>query len=204
MARPARRARPLLWPALACLLAVATVGDTPGNTALPVSAGLPATPAVASVAGGKVAVPPPRAPIRLDLPSIAAHAPIRPVAVTGTALDVPDDPAVVGWWQAGGRVGQPGAALVLDGHVDNATTGPGALFHLAALVPGDTLVLTTDDGVRHPWTVDTVRSYPKAALPVDLFAPATPPRLVVVSCGGRFDRRTRQYADNIVAIAHQA
>jgi hypothetical protein len=39
------------------------------------------------------------------------------------------------------------------------------------------------------------------ALPPEVFAVGGPPRLVLITCGGAFDRRTRNYADNVVVVA---
>jgi hypothetical protein len=62
-------------------------------------------------------------------------------------------------------------------------------------------VTGASDGVVRRFTVTTVRSYPKAELPRDVFELATTPRLVIITCGGHFNRSTRQYIDNIVAYA---
>ncbi len=125
-----------------------------------------------------------------------------PVAVDGGgALAVPEDPHIVGWWAAGGGLAAPGGALVLDGHVDTAAAGPGALFHLTDLATGDAIGLTASDGVAARFTVTAVRAYPKAGLPADVFRPSPTPRLVIITCGGHFDRGTRQYVDNIVVYA---
>ena len=67
-------------------------------------------------------------PVRIELPTLGVGAPVVPVAVSRDgALAVPENPHVVGWWAGGGE------ALVLDGHVDTAAAGPGALFHLVDL-----------------------------------------------------------------------
>lgn len=133
-------------------------------------------------------------PVRIELPTLGVGAPIVPVAVARDgALTVPEDPRVVGWWAGGGE------ALVLDGHVDTAAAGPGALFHLVDLAAGDTIGLTGADGAVRRFMVTQVRAYPKATLPPDVFRPAA--RLVIITCGGHFDRRTLQYVDNIVAYA---
>jgi hypothetical protein len=38
-------------------------------------------------------------------------------------------------------------------------------------------------------------------VPADVFRRDGPPRLALVSCGGAFDERTGNYADNIVVLA---
>ncbi|MBN9098543.1 MULTISPECIES: class F sortase [unclassified Pseudonocardia] len=142
------------------------------------------------------------APVRLRIPVLRIDAPVRAVA-TGPAgdLGVPDDPQVIGWWAAGGAPGVPGAAGVLDGHVDSAAHGPGALFHLAALVPGDVVAVVTAQGAVVAYAVQEVHRFPKTAFRADLLTPGGAPRLVVVTCGGVFDRATRNYEDNVVVVA---
>ena len=133
-------------------------------------------------------------PVRIELPTIGVGAPIVPVTVgRDGALGVPNDPHVVGWWAGGGE------ALVLDGHVDTAAEGPGALFRLVDLAVGDTIGLAGADGAVRRFMVTEVRAYSKATLPSDVFRPAA--RLVIITCGGHFDRHTLQYVDNIVAYA---
>jgi hypothetical protein len=135
-------------------------------------------------------------PVRIDLPTLGVGAPVVPVAVGGDgALGVPDDPGVVGWWSGAGDT------VVLDGHVDTAAQGPGALFRLVDLVSGDTVAITGVDGSVRRFTVTDVRAYPKALLPPEVFDPES--RLVIITCGGHFDWHTRQYAENIVAFAER-
>jgi Sortase domain len=143
------------------------------------------------------------APVAVELPTLGVRAAVVPVAVGADGeLAVPDDPRVVGWWAAGGRPSDPQAAVVLDGHVDSAVAGLGALFYLRTVVPGDAVVLTTADGARHGYVVTDAATYPKAGLPPSTFTTAG--RLVLVTCGGAFDRATRQYADNVVVMARPA
>ena len=106
----------------------------------------------------------------------------------------------MGWWRAGAHPGDAVGVVVLDGHVDTRRDGPGAFFHLAATHVGDDIVIATDRG-QYRYDVRDVRRYPKPALPPELFAPTGRARLVVVTCGGPFDRTTRQYADNTVVSA---
>jgi hypothetical protein len=46
--------------------------------------------------------------------------------------------------------------------------------------------------------VAAVRTYAKGDLPADVFDQAGAPRLVLISCGGPFDRARRSYRDNVV------
>ena len=51
------------------------------------------------------------------------------------------------------------------------------------------------------YRVVSVRAYPKSELPADVYSVRGPPRLVLVTCGGPFDRAARHYRDNIVVTA---
>jgi len=80
---------------------------------------------------------PPQTPLRLALPSLEVNAPVVPVDVgPGAALQVPEDPDVLGWWQGGTRPGSAQGTVVIDGHVDTARNGPGALYQLRRLTTG--------------------------------------------------------------------
>jgi len=194
-----------------CAAGLLLIGCAVARAAAPTDADLPvptlrvppSTVAVAPAAPHTLRAPPGNAkPVRIDVPTLGVSAPVVPVAVRGDGeLTVPEDPRVVGWWAAGGG---PDATLVLDGHVDTAAAGPGALFHLRDLPPGAAIGLATSDSGVLTYTVTAVRTYPKAELPPDVFRPAAAPRLVIVTCGGHFNRTTRQYIDNIVAYAEPA
>jgi hypothetical protein len=107
---------------------------------------------------------------------------------------------VLGWWRDGGRPGSGRGTVVIDGHVDTRLQGPGALYRLREMPLGAVIELRDASGDQR-YVVRAVHSYPKAALPSELFDRAGEPRLVLISCGGDFDTATRQYADNIVVYA---
>lgn len=163
-------------------------------------------PAVAGMPSGQLTgeagfEPPVGEPTRLQVPALGVDAPVIPVTVEPDGgLAVPDDPAVTGWWHAGARPGSRRGTVVIDGHVDTRLQGPGVLFHLADLRPGDPITLGTPGGTMG-YRVAAIRSYPKAQLPAEVFERAGNPRLVLITCGGTFNSLTRQYADNIVAYA---
>ncbi len=141
-------------------------------------------------------------PQRLLVPALDVDAPVVGV---GTERDgglvIPDDPATVGWWSGGAAPGSPVGTVVLAGHVDTAEAGPGALFDLARAPVGARVRLTAGTGTA-TYEVTARRRYPKDDLPWrTLFAQTRQPRLVLVTCGGAFDRATRHYTDNVVVVA---
>ncbi|WFE65932.1 class F sortase [Micromonospora sp. WMMD714] len=143
-------------------------------------------------------------PVRLDIPAIGVHADLVPVAGDPNGvLEVPplDRPAVAGWYRPGVSPGEAGNA-VLVGHVDTRE-GPAVFFALGRLRPGDAVRVTRADGRTVTFAVDGVGAYPKPSFPTGLvYGPGGPgPALRLVTCGGRFDERSRDYSDNIVVRA---
>ncbi len=167
-----------------------------------VSAGVASPLARSSVAAPPAVPVAPAAPVSLSLPTLGVRASVLPVVNDNGTLGVPDDPAQVGWWSASALAGAATGTVVLDGHVDSAASGPGALFRLAALKANDPIMLSTDTGQLRRYTVTARRVYGKAGgLPADIFDQAGPARLVLISCGGPFDRTAGSYLDNIVVFA---
>jgi len=151
-------------------------------------------------AAGPQSVPGP--PTRIQIPVLKVVASVDSVATVDGQLTVPDDPMTIGWWAGAAQPGSRSGTVVLDGHVDSARHGLGALFHLTALRAGDIVTVTTIRGDQVTYRVTARRSYPKAAgLPPDLFATSGPPRLVLITCGGQFDDNTLSYQDNVVVFA---
>ncbi|KQX64388.1 hypothetical protein ASD06_09395 [Angustibacter sp. Root456] len=148
-------------------------------------------------------------PARIVMSRPAVDARIQPVDVLPDGnLVIPEDVRTVGWWRSGAAPGSPVGTVVLAGHVDSASAGPGALFHLDDAPVGSRITLSGDridtSGTASSQVYEVVgrRRYAKAALPAaSLFAQGRTPRLVVITCGGDFDPVTRHYTDNVVVFA---
>lgn len=175
--------------------------------AVPIQIGTVPTGEPAKVAPAKarsVAVAP-LVPTRVRIPRLAVDSTvIRVVVDKAGALGVPRDPHVVGWWADGATPGARTGTAILDGHVNYAGV-EGSLAHLDRLRPGDVVIL---DGTargrpaRQRFVVTGTRTYAKHALPAsEVFNQGGIGRLVLVTCGGVFDRSTGNYADNILTYA---
>jgi hypothetical protein len=160
----------------------------------------PGSPGPAAVSRSVALAPP---PVRLRLPRLHVDAPVLPVSVGADGLlGVPDNPRQLGWWTESGRPGMPSGSVVIDGHVDSAALGPGALLRLGEARPGDEVVLMNASGGSTRYTVVARRSYAKTSLPLaEVFGQDVGPRLVLITCGGVFDQATGHYADNVVVYA---
>jgi hypothetical protein len=149
----------------------------------------------------RVVVPP--VSIRID--AIGIDAPVSPAGVdpaTG-GMAVPPDGGVIGWYQYGPSPGEDGAS-VLAGHVDYAGL-PGLFFALRTVEPGAVIVVRDAGGAERPFVVQGRAEIAKADLPVaELFTRDGPPALVLVTCGGEYDRSSRSYESNVVVYATPA
>jgi hypothetical protein len=195
-----------------------TLASTPENdvgSLLPLRRATGTTPVEAVVGGGlklpKVVIRPGlladkaapnrgRIPRRLRIDAIGVYAPIVPVGVTHGTTQIPADVDTVGWYQFGGRPGEPGSTLLLA-HVSSGTQGPGVFFLLRELAPGDDVKVEMRDGSWAAYQVFARRSYAKEAVPARLFSRVGPEVLILVTCGGRFSEASGRYQDNIVVYA---
>jgi hypothetical protein len=130
---------------------------------------------------------------------------VVPVALDrGGGLAIPNDAKVIGWWSGGASPGSPVGTVLMAGHVDSAQNGPGALFHLSDVPIGARLTVGGPDGAA-TYIVRARRRYLKQDLPwSSILAQGEAPRLVLVTCGGDFDFRTRHYTDNVIVLATPA
>lgn len=167
----------------------------------------------AQTAAGAIPLPPaseghvdqPVPPVGLSIPVIGvSEARVVPVATDASgSLGVPDNPQVLGWWSGGAKPKSSAGTVVIDGHVDTKQFGAGVLYRLETVAPGAVITLQTDSGSIN-YLVDAREVYRKDRLPAEIFTRAGAPRLAVITCGGPFNARTREYAYNVVVFASPA
>ncbi|OLT22925.1 hypothetical protein BJF78_32670 [Pseudonocardia sp. CNS-139] len=171
------------------------------------------TPAAVPAPAGTAAVTVPAAareqvqvanPVRVRVPAIAVDAAIVPLEVDARGvLPPPATNEETGWWRAGPEPGEPGPAVIV-GHVDSRQ-GPAVFFRLRQLVAGDLIHVDRTDGTTVTFVVEGVERFGKTAFPTDaVYGPTPDSRLRLVTCGGRFDRSSRHYVDNVVVFARLA
>ncbi|MGW2590493.1 class F sortase [Streptomyces sp. NPDC001515] len=210
--------RTLLWPAVAAGVGMLLIYHSFGSSA---DDKPPAPPAAAAPASSPAAAVPRQAspspsptpaapalsrsvPTRLKIPAIAVDAPFTPLSIGPSGrLDAPppNDKNLVGWFKDGATPGERGASIVA-GHVDT-TTGPAVFLQLRFLRPGSTLDITRADGTVATFTVDTVETFSKAKFPDKrVYADTPDAQLRLITCGGTYDRKAKDYEDNVVVFAH--
>lgn len=144
-----------------------------------------------------------RRPVQVLVPGVASPAPVeqRTTDPTSGELDLPDRPDVVAWWSSGAAPGDGAGSVVLAAHVSyRGQTGP--FTRLARVAPGTRVVVTSADGTPHTYAVTSTRNAPKTALDRgELFRTTGPAALVLLTCGGPYDRATHSFEENVVVSA---
>ncbi|MEV4685811.1 class F sortase [Streptomyces kurssanovii] len=212
------RGRSLLWPVAAAALGILLIFNSVGTTedADPAAAPLisvSAAPGSAPSTGPSAAPSPsastrpglPRSePTRLKILPIAVDAPFMPLSIGASGqLDAPppDDSNLVGWFREGVTPGEPGAAIVA-GHLDTKT-GPGVFMNLGSLKPGSLVDVVREDGTTVTFSVDEIESFSKSDFPDDrVYADTPDPQLRLITCGGEYDKKAKDYKENVVVFAH--
>ena len=177
-----------------------TEPTAPSASPSPVAA--PAAPPADQLAPAAAPDPVIADPTRLQIPALAVDAPVEPVGVADDGeVEVPGDVATVGWYRFGPAPGATGSA-VLVGHVDDYRQGAGVLARIGDLNPGDTIAVAGPDGTVRQFSVVAREQWAKADTPLDrLFDRGGEARLVLITCGGRFDQASLSYDDNIAVTA---
>ncbi|MFD8780912.1 class F sortase [Kitasatospora sp. NPDC059599] len=187
-------------------VSLATGSGSPGPAAVQDIGDIPGQPSDTTRHGTAGPAPTSRQipPVRIRIPRIGVDSPLTDLQVQGDGhLGTPGDPAVAGWWSQGPAPGDPGTAVIV-GHVDSLT-GPAVFSGLSALLPGDTVAVDAADGTTGLFTVQALRSYAKDEFPDDtVFGSTADPSLRLITCGGAYDRASREYLANLVVFASPA
>ncbi|MFD8084725.1 class F sortase [Kitasatospora sp. NPDC059722] len=182
---------------------VATAPAAPGPSAPAAAAAAKPGPTAAPAAAGAPALKRSK-PARLRIPQIAVDAPFTELTL-GPAGQLnappPDDKNLVGWYNGGVTPGERGSAVVA-GHVDT-TKGPAVFLLLSLLLPGNKVEVARADGTVAVFSVDSVETFAKNAFPDQKVYGKTPDaQLRLITCGGVYDKKRRDYLDNVVVFAH--
>ncbi len=144
-------------------------------------------------------------PRRIKIPAIRVETFVERVGVTQDGLmDVPRNIWNTAWFGEGGfRPGEPGNAVVA-GHLD--APGTKAVFwDLDKLKPGDKIFLDDAGGRELVFEVYDKKIYPFNNAPLlNIFGPSPEAHLNLITCGGTFDRTSRNYNQRLVVYTRLA
>jgi LPXTG-site transpeptidase (sortase) family protein len=140
-------------------------------------------------------------PVNVTLPALGVDLPVEPVGVTDDGqMQIPADAEQAGWYEYGPAPGAVEGTAVIAAHVDSiASKGLGPFAKLRDLQVGDQAAVRLADGTAVTYVVDRVDSVPKTDVVwPDVFTRDGPPRLVLITCGGRWQPAIRHYANNVM------
>ncbi|WP_194891117.1 class F sortase [Catenulispora pinisilvae] len=145
-------------------------------------------------------------PTRVTVTRVGIHANVLALGLAQDGeIGVPPakEPLMAAWYDRGPAPGQAGPA-VITGHVDSrfAPGNRAAFYELGAVRPGDDVDVARADRRVAEFRVDSVALVPKTGFPTrEVYGPTGYAALRLITCGGRYDRRTG-YADNVIVYAH--
>ena len=137
-------------------------------------------------------------PERVRIRALGVDVPVIGIDAPDGVLTPPDDPQVLGWWNAGAPPGALNGAALVTGHT--VSVGGGALDDLEKLRLGSPVEVSTAKG-RIRYRVTKLDIYRKASLARDaarLFSQTGPGRLVLITCE---DWDGEKYLSNVVVHA---
>ncbi|WP_243718531.1 class F sortase [Actinomadura sp. KC06] len=187
-------------------LIVQAFRERPATAAPPMPAPGASTPSEGAVpAGPGIATPlalPPSVPLRLDVPRIGVRTPLMKLAKNpDQTVETPPLRRAheAGWYRLGAAPGSQGSAVII-GHVDTAT-GPAVFHRLGNLRPGDRVNVQRADGRTAVFRIDSVEHVGKNRFPTQrVYGDPGYAAIRLITCGGRFDRGSGHYTDNIIAF----
>lgn len=116
------------------------------------------------------------------------------------ALEPPDDPQIIGWWNGGVPIGSDHGRALMTGHTVH--TGGGTLDDLEMFAVGDPIVVMSEnvETTFRVTSVDVLSKDELAAQSADLFRQTGSPGLAIVTCE---DWNGSGYDSNVVVIAER-
>lgn len=140
-------------------------------------------------------------PVGVRMASIGLDAEAVPIGLDANrAIAVPRRADITGWWSGGYVPGENGPTVIV-GHFDSKVA-PGVFANLPSAKVGQMIVVDQSDGSRFLFRVTEVEKLKKSAFPTDrVYGPTDGSTLRLVTCGGKFDRSTGHYVDNLIVYA---
>ena len=140
-------------------------------------------------------------PVGLTIESAGVDAGIERLRVVDGAMQDPSGPWEVAWYENLGSLGGPGN-VVMAGHIDYWDVGPSVFYNLGTVQPGSEIVVTGDDGLQYPFTVEWTELFTSDDMPMDeITGPTDTQSLTLITCGGAFDYVNGQYLQRTVVRA---
>ncbi len=137
-------------------------------------------------------------PVRLRAEAMEVDAEVVPIGVDESrAIRVPTRIDVGGWWSGGSVPGEQGPTVIVA-HRDSKDA-VGLFSKLGDLAAGDLVDVERADGATFVYRVDSIERLKKTKFPTErVYGPTSASTLRLITCGGKFDRSTGHYVDNVI------
>lgn len=148
------------------------------------------------------ALPVPITPLRIRIPTIGVEAEVEQVGVRDDgAMANPSSFSTTGWYKFGGKPGGAGNA-VIAGHVNNGLGLSGVFARLSDVPIGDSIFVSDGAGTTLTYIVNSKTQYLTADAPLEeIFRTTGPSQLVLITCEGDWDSKSRSYDKRLVVVA---
>lgn len=139
-------------------------------------------------------------PKLITIPAITAEGYIQKInddKKTGQ-MAVPTNINFAGWYVSAAKPGESGLSII-NGHVSGRYK-PAIFKNLAQLTPGDVVTITYGDDSKKNFEVLSKREVPAEQAGDYLFLknPSINSQLNLITCGGTFNKKARQYNDRVI------
>jgi sortase (surface protein transpeptidase) len=133
-------------------------------------------------------------PTKLQIPAIAVDATVIALGLKEDgAMESPQGPDPVGWYDFSPTPGNPGNA-VFSGHRDWHTGVVGVFWRLNELSPGDQVSILLENGQQVDYTVKLSVLIPPDGMPIEeIVGPTAEETITLISCEGSFDQTSKDY-----------
>lgn len=144
-------------------------------------------------------------PVSITVPDLAIDMPVESHGLDSIGeMSLPFSPFTAGWYAYGSAPDSIQGSTVIAAHVDSIPEGIGPFSRLRDAQAGMAITVTDQVGAVHLYRVTSVERIAKAEIPLSrVFTAVGAPHLVLVTCGGEFDRRARSYDDNYIVTAEK-
>ena len=140
-------------------------------------------------------------PTTIIIPSLNVDAKVESVGMDNRgAMDTPKDSNNAAWYNLGSKPGDNGSA-VIAAHLDKEDGSPAVFWDIKKLNEGDRVEVIDDKSIKHSFKVEKVIDYNFDEVPLkEIFAASDGiRRLNLITCGGQWDKSSKNYSKRTVA-----
>jgi LPXTG-site transpeptidase (sortase) family protein len=143
-------------------------------------------------------------PIRVNIQALSVQSNVMPVSSYGGVMEIPEDISKIGWYVGASSPGDAQGSAVLVGHRDGVGSGRGAFYGIEELERGDSISITTSEGIQLTYSVVEVEVVDKDSIEdiaTSIFTRSGDPRLTLITCGGAYVKNDGGYESNVIVTA---